>query len=620
VYAAPSLLKQDGASVVPLLRAIVESSVVVVGEDDTGKQPAGKKNTTHARAASAIVAVLKSARTLGLLDSQNVNAVNKKTTLAAWRTFTSSVNGVDSNDGFGKQSGDANDVSTTCTYQINPDWLRTAATSADPNSRCDVLELLCLDGKRASLPGTLELELLTKQIVVNIRDANPAFRNALVSNVVKLLGRVKVGLQKTAVIVRARPWLVWSTDIQETLGTEVDSTDTTTGKQSDESTGKNKSDEPPAAKKQSIDTRGALCFGAHAKGVRAVDDADALVMIAMAKNCVDWLTWFVKTLVASSYPGAPYTRKQTALDLLHAVAVSWSLGDGSGGGEDYSSAGVVRTSGGNPRTTNTTETTSDGNPLTTETTTETTGDVGSKTTGLAPERSPGTPPPPSPPPPHIKLALAFESSPYELCLGADVVQSLLGAVVDSWDKLRVQAFNLLTKHETPLAGLETRDQVESHLRWALSLSRSPRVRESDAAALLLRLLFRKYALDGGWAITLVPTVTASPPSEAEVKKGLRATRGLRSAKLLGTSFFRGVMLVHFSFLFKENLPWPCPVSPDARKLFLIVLVLSERIGEVTFALRTRHCCFFRTFLLFYVGRTRSVVCSISADFFTLPVH
>jgi hypothetical protein len=56
----------------------VESSVVVVGEDDTGKQPAGKKNTTHARAASAIVAVLKSARTLGLLDSQNVNAVNKK--------------------------------------------------------------------------------------------------------------------------------------------------------------------------------------------------------------------------------------------------------------------------------------------------------------------------------------------------------------------------------------------------------------------------------------------------------------------------------------------------------------------------------------------------------------
>ena len=78
MYAAPSLLKQDGASVVPLLRAIVESSVVVVGEDDTGKQPAGKKNTTHARAASAIVAVLKSARTLGLLDSQNVNAVNKK--------------------------------------------------------------------------------------------------------------------------------------------------------------------------------------------------------------------------------------------------------------------------------------------------------------------------------------------------------------------------------------------------------------------------------------------------------------------------------------------------------------------------------------------------------------
>jgi len=49
------------------------------------------------------------------------------------------------------------------------------------------------------------------------------------------------------------------------------------------------------------------------------------------------------------------------------------------------------------------------------------------------------------------------------------------------------------------------------MRWALALLRSPRVRESDAAALLLRLLFRKYALDLGWEVTLTPEPKATPP-------------------------------------------------------------------------------------------------------------
>ena len=75
--------------------------------------------------------------------------------------------------------------------------------------------------------------------------------------------------------------------------------------------------------------------------------------------------------------------------------------------------------------------------------------------------------------------------------------SLLGAAVDSWDKLRLSAFALLTRHPAPLAGVETAEKLEARLRWALALLRSPRVRESDAAALLVRLLFRKYALDGG---------------------------------------------------------------------------------------------------------------------------
>jgi len=48
-----------------------------------------------------------------------------------------------------------------------------------------------------------------------------------------------------------------------------------------------------------------------------------------------------------------------------------------------------------------------------------------------------------------------EASPYAPCLGAACTTSLLGAAVDSWDKLRVSAFNLLTRHPAPLAGMET---------------------------------------------------------------------------------------------------------------------------------------------------------------------
>ena len=60
-------------------------------------------------------------------------------------------------------------------------------------------------------------------------------------------------------------------------------------------------------------------------------------MRAMA--CVKWTRWLVRTLLASSYPGAPYERKYMALDLLNAVAETWGVGGGGGGAESSSSGG-----------------------------------------------------------------------------------------------------------------------------------------------------------------------------------------------------------------------------------------------------------------------------------------
>jgi hypothetical protein len=164
-----------------------------------------------------------------------------------------------------------------------------------------------------------------------------------------------------------------------------------------------------------------------------------------------------------------------------------------------------------------------------------------------------------------RLASRLEASPYAThCLGSDVVTCLLGAAVDSWDKLRVGAFRLLSKHPAPLAGVERPEAVARLFAWALALSRSPRVRESDAAALLLRLLFRKYALDGGWTVTLTPEVVATPPAaqsesesvadrvsqrlaSARTAKSEEKARRARTARLLGASRIRVFFFSLFFF-------------------------------------------------------------------------
>ena len=71
------------------------------------------------------------------------------------------------------------------------------------------------------------------------------------------------------------------------------------------------------------------------------------------------------------------------------------------------------------------------------------------------------------------------------------------------------------------------DEFAARARWALGLLRSPRVRESDAAALLMRLLLRKYAVDLGWDVTL------SPRPMASVRECEKRTKGETAARLLG---------------------------------------------------------------------------------------
>jgi hypothetical protein len=64
--------------------------------------------------------------------------------------------------------------------------------------------------------------------------------------------------------------------------------------------------------------------------------------------------------------------------------------------------------------------------------------------------------------------------------------------------------SVLERLPSPLPGLEQPQQLQPLLSWALQLTHSPRVRESDAGARLLRLLLIKHVLGLKWRIQLYP--------------------------------------------------------------------------------------------------------------------
>ncbi|CAN6572062.1 unnamed protein product [Malus baccata var. baccata] len=84
---------------------------------------------------------------------------------------------------------------------------------------------------------------------------------------------------------------------------------------------------------------------------------------------------------------------------------------------------------------------------------------------------------------------------------------LVGSIIDSWDKLRENSFRILLHFPTPLPGISDEGMVQNVILWAKKLVCGPRVRETDAGALTLRLIFRKYVLQLGWTVQASVNVT-----------------------------------------------------------------------------------------------------------------
>ena len=173
---------------------------------------------------------------------------------------------------------------------------------------------------------------------------------------------------------------------------------------------------------------------------------------------------------------------------------------------------------------------------------------------------------------------------------------LIHSVIDSWDKTRQLAceiLQLIPGHTLP--GFETPDQVDKLMLWTRDLIASPRVKESDAGALLLKLVYRRYILGARWSIqfcddTVVAAESCGDSDPAisflwELVKMLQLqTHGsasdLESASL--NSLVHGVLLT-LRYCMSEANVYDVNGSKqvaDWRKLIAAVLEILQKVAEI----------------------------------------
>ncbi|KAF6263138.1 putative death-receptor fusion protein-domain-containing protein [Scenedesmus sp. NREL 46B-D3] len=209
--------------------------------------------------------------------------------------------------------------------------------------------------------------------------------------------------------------------------------------------------------------------GPAAAAAAAASDGKAL------QRQYSFVRWLSQTLMDSLYPGGPYERKYYALQLLAVLLAQWKP----------TSADIPSSSRGSS-------------------TGSSSADASTAETNSAAAAAAADWP-----------AAAAVMPLCDALLSPAAVQVLLGCLVDTWDKLRVAASSVLERLPSPLPGLEQPDRLQPLLGWALQLTHSPRVRESDAGARLLRLLLIKYVLRLRWRIQLHPQLAVQGPAAVE---------------------------------------------------------------------------------------------------------
>jgi hypothetical protein len=82
------------------------------------------------------------------------------------------------------------------------------------------------------------------------------------------------------------------------------------------------------------------------------------------------------------------------------------------------------------------------------------------------------------------------------------IKILLSCLLNPFDHCREQALEILMNFKAPFTGFDSRESVDSLVRWGLDCVKSTRADDSDSGGLVLKTVFVKYAVELGWDIQL----------------------------------------------------------------------------------------------------------------------
>ena len=140
-YVLPLFFKQDGESIIEFTKHLSNEA---------------RRDYQNDNLIAAVVSVLKVARNLQMVDPSRITVVRAA----------------------------ANGDASTPSYEVDQIVIDRAMASVDKTARLDVLEWLCLEGRRgsATLPGSYELKLLKRMVSANLRGCVSSSRVAISSS------------------------------------------------------------------------------------------------------------------------------------------------------------------------------------------------------------------------------------------------------------------------------------------------------------------------------------------------------------------------------------------------------------------------------------------------------
>ena len=179
--------------------------------------------------------------------------------------------------------------------------------------------------------------------------------------------------------------------------------------------------------------------------------ADDVLKLRQTTATAAFLRWLTRTLFTYLYPGAPVAKVAIPLELLLLIFAKWPLLEQAAAPHAAAAAAPVT-------------------------------DAYLPYMDLQTELPAGT------------TLHSFDdvlASPLASVVDAAATMSLINMLINTWDRSREPSLQLLRMFPSPLPGIASPQSLCDLFMWTVHLCRSPRLRECDAGALILRAVFSR---------------------------------------------------------------------------------------------------------------------------------